>query len=232
MPDEPLETEVVTLPYARPRRRWSRRHSAYVATLVLALVGGYWGYREVARRVVTLERDSFVGPVDWPTVLVSWTRLKLAWRLSAGRPTIAAFAIRSRALPGISEAGTVPDDITLTLGFPLHYADGEVTVKLMVANTGERDVIVPPLKVSGGRSVRITGYHAFGHWLGRGNVIVPAHESRGIELRFPANETPHVKVIDINIDGPIHVLFALEPKDGKRRRWEDLSADDLEWYGL
>jgi len=138
----------VTLRYARAEKRRTRHR-----TIILVLVGvisasgsylGYYAYEDIRARVILLNSDPRLGPIDWSTVLTSPALCRLAWEFSSDRTAISRLGNDATGVVGISLLGTDPNNAEIDLEFPLSYAEGQLKLRFTIRNKGRNTLLVPP----------------------------------------------------------------------------------------
>src|SRR5947208_2916442 len=108
-----MDSTIVLLSYAPGRRRSRIRHAAMAFVALMTAGGAILGGFDLRRRVLTLERNSEIGPVDWSAVLSSWTLMETAWTLSSNTNPRRGGALDARR-----------QDVDICMKVPLEYDAG------------------------------------------------------------------------------------------------------------
>ena len=180
--------EPITLEYASARSWWTRRRKVRLALTLAAVVAvsylGYQGYREIRRRMTLLDKDPFIGPVDWWAIARSRTLLGHAWRLSSdplqARRIVAGHASdpRVEVVSEFARSADVEVDLERTVEFA---DDGTLRLHVMVANNSSKPAVVAPLRLRASTS-SLAGRGACVTFVGRHLLIGPAEWLRSITI--------------------------------------------------
>ncbi len=194
----------VTLPYAREPRYWTRRRVVALAiTLVLTgalTTAGHFGHREFQRRLSLLNKNAYVGPVDWGTVFSSWTMMKTAWHLSSSVKNKLTLFMPPRltdvCLLGLDKAHRID------LRPSLHYSNGKLHLTFDVRNGAAVPMLVPSFRLAySSASVNLSAavIAADAGWLARGARIVQPGATTVVDVCIPMGEKPRPLLVQINL---------------------------------
>ncbi len=234
----------VELPYARKPRRWTRRR-IIVLTATLSAIGAlitlaHFGYGEFQRRANLLNKTPGIGPVDWRSTLTSWTRLKLAWRLSSSPLEGPAFLMLEDHVVGVT-ALSAAQHARIDLVTPLRHADGKLHLTFSIKNKGKNLLLVPPLERAGrwGAPYGSPGDLCIdgSGYLSAGARLLRTGESALVELVIPEGALPHAKNIWVVVF-PNPIMFQIHAddrpaptRDARYDRWEDVPQSEIQCIG-
>ena len=188
--DNPVQ-EPITLEYASARSWWTRRRKVRLALTLAAVVAvsylGYQGYREIRRRMTLLDKDPFIGPVDWWAIARSRTLLGHAWRLSSDPVQARRIVAGHASDPGVEVVSEFARsaDVEVDLERTVEVADaGTLRLHVTVTNNSPKPAVVAPLRLRASTS-SLAGRGACVMFVGRDLLIGPAEWSRSITIGRP-----------------------------------------------